>query len=79
MNNHQVVLFLNTKTKRFSVTARKPNARLKEVIAAETQKGFIDITILRNTTKEAATKRAEELKAEWTNRGYHYSARQSLS
>jgi hypothetical protein len=80
MNTHHVVLFLNVAEKQFSVTARKSSdARLNEVIKAESQKGFIDITIARNQTKEAASQRAKELAEEWENRGFEQVSRERLS
>lgn len=79
MNTHHVVLFLNIKYKQFSVTARKPDVRLNAVIAAERKKGYIDVTICRDLTKEAASARAAELKEEWLLRGFSRNSRDPLS
>jgi len=52
---------------------------LDKVIIAESKKGFIDITIAKNQTKEAANERAKELETEWIDRGFECVPREQLS
>ena len=54
MHEHQVIVYINAAAKTFTVTARKPSARLEEVNDWAKRNGFSQVTISTNIDKISA-------------------------
>jgi hypothetical protein len=76
--NHTVVRHLHEETKRFSVTARKPSARLAGVDKQMADAGYKRIVVADRLTKENAEELRDRDRAEWEGKGYTYQTRPGL-
>ncbi len=78
---HEVILFTRKrgKLKEFTITARKPAARLPGVTGWAVVEGYTVAIHERGLTKQAAERRRDRLKAEYIDDGYVYRQRPPLS
>lgn len=74
-----LVLYRNDDLKQFSVTARKPQSRLRQVNQQMEDMGFVVDTIATDLSKEVADARKLETISEYESKGYTYVKRQKLS
>lgn len=78
---HEVVLFTRKrgKIKEFTITARKPSARLPGVTGWAAAEGYSVAIHEGGLTKQAAERRRDQLKTEYRDDGYEYRTRPPLS
>lgn len=76
---HKVVLYFDDELKQFTVAARMERARLPGVDEQMAGHGFTRRVIAERLGKEQAETLRDQVRDEWTAKGYAYQTRDPLS